>query len=453
MSEAIAGQPGIPSTLDRAYAFLSGDDAADRSCAAIPDSACTALPQNYLLNVANGACTKLAEQLASPGLVLPWVIGALGAPAFLVGLLQPVKQAGSLLPQLAVAGSIRRLARRKWAWVMAGATQAACLLLMIPAAILLPPLAAGIAIVALLALFSMASGVGSVAFQDVTGKTVPKGRRGRMLANRAAIGGALTLAAGIGLRWGLEGESESLFPYLLMIATAAILWALGALCFAAIEEEKGAREGGVTPLDSFRDGMALMREVPGFRKFLLARNLLLSVELSMPIYALHAQRSVGEGLGGLGLFVIAVGIAAILSSPFWGLFADRSSRLVMALSGLVAGFAALLALMLAHLGDGFQTPAAYALVFIIIGIAEAGVRLGRKTYLVDGAPADQKGLYAAFSNTVTGLLTVIAGAVSATVLALLGIEAAILLLGTLGILSALACARMPEADRMAVTAG
>lgn len=449
MSETIAGEPGIPSTLDRAYAFLSGDDAADRSCVAIPDSACTALPRNYLLNIANGACTKLAEQLASPGLVLPWVIGALGAPAFLVGLLQPVKQVGSLLPQLAVAGAIRNLPQRKWAWVAAGVTQALCLLLMIPAALVLPPLGDGIAIVLLLGLFSIASGIGSVAFQDVTGKTIPKGRRGRMLANRAAIGGALTLATGIGLRWGLEGDGEAIFPYLMLIGTAAILWALGALCFAAIEEEEGAREGGQTPLDSYREGLRLMRDEPGFRKFLLARNLLLSVELAMPIYALHAQRNVGEGLGGLGLFVIAVGIAAILSSPFWGLFADRSSRLVMALSGLVAALAALLAVVLPYLGDGFQTPVAYALIFVIIGIAEAGVRLGRKTYLVDGAPAGQKGLYAAFSNTATGALTITGGAVGATVLALLGVEATILLLGTLGVLSAAACARMPEAAKMA----
>lgn len=448
MSEAVAGPAGSPSALDRAYEFLSGDDSADRSCTAIPDSACTALPRNYLLNVANGACTKLAEQLASPGLVLPWVIGALGAPAFLIGLLQPVKQAASLLPQLAAAGAIRRLARRKWAWVAAGVTQAVCLLLMIPAALLLPPTAAGIAIVALLALFSAASGVGSVAFQDVTGKTVPKGRRGRMLANRAAIGGALTLAAGIGLRWGLEGEAESLFPYLMLIGAAAILWALGALCFAAITEEEGAREGGKTPLDSFREGLHLMRDKPGFRKFLLARNLLLSVELAMPAYALHARNTVGEGLDGLGLFVIAVGIAAILSSPFWGLFADRSSRLVMALSGLVAALAAFLALALPRLDDTYQTPAAYALVFVLIGIAEAGVRLGRKTYLVDGAPPDQKGLYAAFSNTATGVLTVVAGAIGASVLAI-GVEKAILLLGALGILSALVCARLPEADRMA----
>lgn len=40
--------------------------------------------------------------------------------------------------------------------------------------------------------------------------------------------------------------------------------------------------------------------------------------------------------------------------------------------------------------DAYQTPAAYALVCVIIGIAEAGVRLGRKTYLVDGAPPTRR---------------------------------------------------------------
>lgn len=42
----------------------------------------------------------------------------------------------------------------------------------------------------------------------------------------------------------------------------------------------------------------------------------------------------------------------------------------------------------------------------------------------------------------------IAGAVGASVLAL-GVDKAILLLGVLGVLSALACARLPEADRLA----
>ena len=56
----------------------------------------------------------------------------------------------------------------------AGATQATLLALIVPAAMLLPAVFAGWMVVALLALFSVASGVGLVAFKDVLAKTIPK---------------------------------------------------------------------------------------------------------------------------------------------------------------------------------------------------------------------------------------------------------------------------------------
>lgn len=183
--------------IDSIYSFLSGDDS-DRTCKAIPEEACEEASKNYVLNVLNGAATKWAEQLAGLNLVLPWLLSTLGAPAYLPGLLMPVKQAGSLLPQLAVSGVIRKFSRRKWFWVGAGATQAVVLLLMIPAILTFAPLSAGLAIFGLLAIFSIASGVGSIAFQDVVGKTIPQGRRGRLLANRAMIGGGLTYRNWVG---------------------------------------------------------------------------------------------------------------------------------------------------------------------------------------------------------------------------------------------------------------
>lgn len=48
------------------------------------------------MNALNGSVTKLAEQLASPGLVLPWLFSSIGAPMALAGPLVPVKDAGSI---------------------------------------------------------------------------------------------------------------------------------------------------------------------------------------------------------------------------------------------------------------------------------------------------------------------------------------------------------------------
>jgi sugar phosphate permease len=439
-----------PTTLDRAYEFLGGD-LEERGCAAIPAQACTDVPRNFLLNIANGAATKLAEQLASPGLVLPWLLSAIGAPTGLVGLLVPARQAGSLLPQLAVAGQIRRVRRRKWVWVGAGAIQAVMLLLMAVAALALPPAAAGLAVVAFLAIFSVASGMGSVAFQDVVGKTVPQGKRGRLLAQRAAIGGALTLVAAILLKSALSDEA-SIGSYVLLLAVAAALWTFAAVAFAAIAELPGATEGGRSMIREVRSGLGLVRDVPGYRRFLVARTLLVAVEVATPFFALHAQELSDKNLGALAVYIFALGLAEVLSNPVWGALADTSSRRVMALSGLVAAAAGLFALGLTLLPPTAWNQYVYAPIFILIGVAQAGVRVGRKTYLVDAAPERDRPLYVAFANSAVGVVTLAAGALG-LLAALIGVPALVALLALLALAGAAAAWALPEADRMVVGKG
>lgn len=413
----------------------------------LPDAIDTAAAARaYALNVANGACTKLAEQLASPGLVLAWLLAAIGAPGGLVALLVPLRQAGALLPQIAVSGRIRGLAYRKWAWVAAGTAQGLLLLAMLPAVVLLPPAMAGWALLLLLLLFSVASGCGSVAFQDVTAKTIPSGGRGRMLAARAAIGGALTLAAGAAMRATL-GDAAGSAPLLLLVGGAAILWLIAAGLFAAIPEPSGEPGEARNALAEWRRGVAALRRFPGFRRFLTARALLLAVEVAMPVYALHVHGLVGGGAGALGYFVLVVGLAGVLASPFWGRLADGSARRTMIYA---AGFGALaggLALVLPVFMSGGRLAWAYGVVFLVLGIALSGVRLGRKTYLIDGAPDDERPLLVAFSNTVVGLLALLAGALGLLIQAG-GVTAAIVGLAALSGLAAVAAARAPEAPRM-----
>lgn len=436
---------GAAALSERLYGALTGEGSEERACSAIPEEACTAVPQNYLLNLGNGACTKLAEQLASPGLTLPWMMAAIGVPAALIGFLSPIKQVGSLLPQLAVAARIRGLARRKWVWSGAGLVQAQALLLIIPAAALLPPLGAGFAILALFALFSLASGAGSVAFQDVTGKTIPKGRRGRLLSHRAALGGLLTLAAGLGLRAWL-GEDGALAPYLWLLLAAALLWALAALLFAGIQELPGATEGGRDMLGEAKEGLGLLRRVPGFRRYLWARAALTSVEIAMPIFVLHAHGLL-QGAASLAVFIVAVGLANVVSSPVWGKLSDQTARRVMVQAALLGAGAGLLALAIGALAGEGVSALGYAPAFFLLGIAEAGARLGRKTYLVDAAPAAERPLYVAFSNSLLGLVALLLGGLG-IVAQLAGAEAALLVFVALALAAAALAAAMPEAGNM-----
>ncbi|NNL76334.1 MAG: MFS transporter, partial [Desulfobacterales bacterium] len=334
-----------------------------------------------------------------------------------------------------------------WFWVGAGSTQAVLLALIIPTVLWFSPVFAGWMILALLALFSVASGVGSVAFKDVLAKTIPKGKRGRLLAARATIGGLLTLIAGSILRLYIV-DSQSRVPYLILIAGAAVLWGIASVCFATITEEKGATEGGRNALKEVSAGFRLIREVPGFRRFIMARIFLLSIELSLPFYALYARDVVGASIGGLGVFVIANGISNIFSSPVWGRFADRSSRGVMIVSSILAAATGAVALLIGQIPEQWQGVFVLAPIFILIGFSQAGLRLGRKTYLVDGAPDDDRPLYVAVSNTLIGVVTLFGGGLGLIAYSF-GTQSVLVVLIILALVAAVMCRALPEAHEMA----
>lgn len=396
------------SGLQRVYYLLSGDDEHDRACQAIPPSECTAIPRNYLLNVLNGAAAKLAEQVASAKVALPWLMSTIGAPTGLVGMLLPLRQAGSLLPQLAVAGHIRQYPLRKWFWVAAAAVQVMALLTMAGSALTLPASLAGPVIVGCLLVFSLARGVGSIAFQDVTGKTIPKGRRGSMLAARGLIGGLLAIAVGLGFKFGLVDDA-SMQPAVMLLVGGAFLWAVAAAAFASIEERPGAVEGGRNAFREARAGWRMVRQHSWFRRFLVVRLALLSVELAGPFYVIFARDVFPGQSGMLGTIVVAAGVAAALSSPFWGRFADWSSPRVLFLSGLMGAIAGVAALAIGLMPTALRSPYFMAGVFVLFGIAEAGVLLGRKTYLIDRVDSGNRATFVAFANSAMGIAALLFG--------------------------------------------
>ena len=440
----------VDELAERVYDVVAGEED-ERSCDAIPDEACREVPGNFVLNALNGASTKLAEQLASPGLVLPWLLGAVGAPAAFVGFLVPVRRAGSLLPQLSIAGRIRAYEHRKWFWVLAGMVQAVALVLMIPAILLLPPLGAGLAVLVLLAVFSLASGLGSVAFKDVLAKTIPKGRRGRLLGVRATVGGLLAMGAAVLLR-GYVAEEGSLAPYVILLATAAGLWVLGSLFFSAIREQPGATDGGRNGFEEARAGLSFLREQPAFGRFVLARAFLLAAQLAAPFYALRAQETTGVEAGNLAIFIMASSLAAVLSSPFWGRFSDASSRRVMVAGGIWTAVTVGLALVADVLPESSWSLALFALVFFSSGFAVAGVRLGRKTYLVDAAPERERPLMVAVANTLVGIMYAVGGGLG-LMADWLGVAVVLWTLGAMAVLGTMLAWRLPEADELVVARG
>ena len=232
-------------TAERVYDWLTEDYPEEGTSAELPENAVSKAPRNFLANLANGSATKLAEQLASPDLVLVWLLTALGAPVAFAGALEPIRRGAATFPQLVVSGRMRGYSKHKWFWVGAGLVQALALFAMVATALTLTGIPAGIVVVAALLVFSLASGVGSVAFSDVLGKTIPENKRGQLLGLRSSVGGGLTIAAGLVL-YGVVSGTTNVGLLAGMIGVAAVLWAVGAGLFALIRRtarrDRGRRE-------------------------------------------------------------------------------------------------------------------------------------------------------------------------------------------------------------------
>jgi len=108
--------------------------------------------------------------------------------------------------------------------------------------------------------------------------------------------------------------------------------------------------------------------------------------------------------------VIASALASVGSSYLWGRLSDKSSRRVLALSGVLGGIVFVMTAALAAFGT-YLLSQEYILPVAMFGLmfAYQGVRLGRATHIVDMASADKRAAYTAISNTVVGVLLVAGG--------------------------------------------
>ncbi len=427
--------------LVRLYDLATGDEDA-RVCKDIPDSACRHLPRNYFAHVGALVATNAGDLLMNVKTVLSWIMAALGAPSWMISMLVPIRESLSLLPQLAVAGVMRLYARRKWFWVIGSVLQALAVLAMVPVVLTFDGALAGGLILGLLVVFSLARGICSVSLKDVQGKTVSKTRRGSVTGYAASAAGLLSLLVGGWLHFGADGADESLGVYALLLVLAGVLWLVGAVIYALVIEPEGATEGGASALAEAWRSLGLLREDATLRHFLYTRTLLLSTALTAPFYVVVARDLTDSRVGVLGLMIIATGLASLLSSAVWGRFSDRSSRLVMvaaAATAAVSGFAAFGYAELAGAHSAFV----FAALFFLLGVAHSGVRIGRKTYLVDMATQQTRAAYVALSNTLIGIVLLVASGVG-LLSVLVGDSGIIAVLAVFSLLAAVVGWRLPE---------
>lgn len=383
----------------------------------------------------------VGDQLLSGKTVLPWLFSAAGVPGFFTGLLVPLRESGSMLPQAALTPWVVSHPARKRLWVLGSMGQGVCAAIIAAAAVLVSGPLLGLIVCLALAVLAVLRALCSLTGKDVQGRTISKGRRGVVTGRATQLGGAVTLITGGVLavlgelpRWGLA----------LLLAIGAATWFLAAAVFRSIEEPVPENSGqkGINR-SWWKDTWQLYTQDARFRAFVNVRALLLVSALSTSFIVVLSQNIGSHALSGLGGFVLASGLASLVGGQVSGVLSDKSSRLVMSWA---AGAAAIILLAIVACAAWAPTAVsmwALPLGFFLVNLAHAAIRVARKTYVVDMAGEDKRTRYVGAANTMMGVILLVVGGISA-VIALAGPSAAILFLACIGLIGAWRARALPE---------
>jgi hypothetical protein len=433
----------ITERTDRLYRIIFDETEEARVCLGIPEEACHDVPGNFFKIGAAQTATKIADELVNAKTVLPWLLTALGAAPLWIGLLVPIRESMSMLPQILIADLVRRQPRRQTVWLWGAILQSAVLVVLAIVAVSLRGPWIGPAVIGLLLLFSLARGLCSIASKDVIGKTIPKKRRGRLTGLTAAVSGTLTIGLGLAL---VAFRSADTPPTLFAVffAAGAGLWLVAAGIYRTIAEIPGATEGGRGAVREAFKRLSILRTDLAFRRFVIVRALLIATALAAPYYVLIARES-GGGIELIGFFVLASAVASALSSFIWGWFADRSSRMVLIVAAAIASVLGIVVFILHTLGGGQNSLGWVATAgFFILAISHSGVRIARKTYILDLAGGDKRTDYVSISNTLIGAILLVSG-VFGVLTPIVGAAGMLLLLSILGLTGVVLGIHLPEA--------
>ena len=388
--------PDDTAPVPRAFARLTG---------AAPDDITGSEARNGLIHVAALSLTKVGDSMINPKLVLAWLLTTLGAPGVVIGALVPVREAGALLPQLALARRVEAASQRKRIWAAAAALQGLAALGIAAAVLTLEGAAAGWTVLALVALLAMARAAASVSYKDVLARTIAKGRRGAVTG--FAAGAASVAAFGFGLSMAL-GLFDVALPVLAgAVALAGMAFLLAGALFLRLREP--ARDGNTSTPAGIAALFRPLREDRQLQIFVAARAALSVTALAPPFIVMLSSAQGGGALDQLGPMLMASTAAAVLSAYVWGRLSDRSSRQTLMAAGGLAALVLLLTglagIVLGSLGGAWGA----GLAIFAAQIAYEGVRAGRKLHLTDMAEDDFRARYTALSNTLIGVALMAGG--------------------------------------------
>lgn len=353
--------------------------------------------------IAIATFTKLADLLISAKTTLPWLLTSLGAPIWIISLLVPIRESGSLIPQWTIKQYTQNVQNRVILWRWGIVIQTTAIGGILIAAICTEKLIAGLLILCALLILSLGRSATSLSMKDIQGVNIKKGKRGKLVGIASSISGLLSLLTAVLMILAPEQQSTATVAILIALSIALMLVSLvfsrNLSAQLSHDDEKSNDQHGL---------WKTLYQQGDLRNLIISRCLLLHGALIAPFFVSGAASNNDHFQ--LPYFIIASALASFLSSYLWGKLADKNAVKTLFIATLVCVMASVGFVIFTD-ANNWQLNIA---LFFLLSLGYAGIRTGRKTYMLDIAQGHKRTSYVASANTVVGYVLLALGGIYAS---------------------------------------
>ena len=378
--------------------------------------------RNYWTGVINGTLFRGGGAFLDPTTVIPEFLSYLTNSSILIGGISTIFRSGILLTQIFTANYVETKPLKLPIYAAAAKVRIISVFIIALTVFIFGGGNANLVLIVFLMayiLYSFASGLGMIPYQEVVAKTIYSHKRGSYVALRQFFG-SLT-AVGVGYVVAYVLSKKKLFPYpnnyaiLFFIGGIMVSSALLIFIFGMKEpSQSNIRKDVVNYKDYFSGAIKVLKKDKIYLYVFIIRLLIGAEALSMPFFIRFARTELGMNPKVTGAYLTVQMVGRMSAALLWGKLADeKGNKLIIQIMSLVGTSFVILALSAEYISgqlvlfvpsltESNILPFIYGGVFFLIGSFFAGQFIGFNNYILEIAPIEKRPTYLGFFNSISG---------------------------------------------------
>lgn len=402
-----------------------------------------------------GTFSTMAWTMANPSVVISYLAISLDLPVILAGLLVTLRQSACLMTALFGTPIAARRPHKKIDLAVTDIIVALCFFIALASAAFGTSLIVTLAFIVAILFVGLAGEYQSILNADFYGDMLRSDSRDRLLYSVMTLGGAGT-AAVVLLAHQYFHDDPPFTRHAAIVSIGIVFFFTASAVLLLVREfsttPSSSETADVKPAPRFSianhmreifSNFNLLITMAWFRRYLVIRIALLTVEMSIPFYAILAALSHHGSPRGLTALVVSTALALCVAGPLWQSVGHLSTRVVMIAGALMASAAGFL-LFSNHFVHVVGAPYIHAVALFIVSVAVKGVSTARSLYFMDVAPKQYRVIGLGASKVIVRIIGVGLSMVLATVAHLQHVVWAILIVALINAIAAILAYRVAD---------